>query len=157
MSDDWRTTTQLKGTVSRLQQWVRGTCARCEDVDVLVYDTDYDATLLCAECSRKRSLDNPRVELCDDCGDEPAWRDPVSGKNEFFCAKCHGARGTIFQNRWANKARTGRTLGLREKPVCYAADITVCKGEVKPRGGEFKGKLVCNKHAGKKSANEANN
>lgn len=152
---DWRTQTTLRGTVSRVGQWVRGDC-KCGAADVLVYDTFDDPELLCADCSRARAKANPRVELCDSCGDGPAWRDPVTGKNDFYCAKCHGARGTVFQNRWADSARVGRVLGIRDKVVCDAAGYgTDCKGEIKWRG-EFK-KSLCNKHAGKVSANEANN
>lgn len=149
---DWRKHTTLAGTVSRLGQYVRGTCARCQETDALVYDTLDDPTLLCASCSRIRAFENPRVEVCDECGGDHAWRDPVTGKNEFYCATCHGKNGTIFQNRWANSARVGRVLGMHAKAKCTAAGYgTDCKGEIKPRGGEFKGRLLCNKHAGKTS------
>lgn len=148
---DWRSETTLKGTVSRIARWVRGTCARCNAADELLYDTFDDPTLLCASCSRVRSRENPREELCDGCGNTPAWRDPLTGKNEFFCAKCHAERGAVFQNRWANKAREGRKLGLRERVKCQAEGRgTDCKGEIKWRS-EHK-MLLCNKHAGKTSA-----
>jgi hypothetical protein len=49
-------------------------------------------------------------------------------------------------------AREPKRLGVREKAMCEAAGYgTDCKGEVKPRGGQFKGRLLCNKHAGKQS------
>jgi len=146
---DWRTETVLKGTVSRLQQWVRGDCA-CGAEDVLVYDTHGDETLMCADCSRRRAVANPRKETCDDCGAEGAWRDPITGANDFYCAQHHAARGQVFQNRWADAARVGRSLGIREKPKCAVADKgTDCKGEVKWRSADSM--LLCNKHAGKQS------
>lgn len=148
---DWQTETLLRGTVSRVQQWVRGDCPQCGAVDELVYDTYEDETLLCASCSRARSLANPRKETCDDCGAEGAWRDPISKSNSFYCAQHHAARGHVFQNRWADAARVGRRLGIREKPKCSLADYgTECKGEVKWRSN-LKAS-ACNKHAGKTSS-----
>lgn len=149
---DWRTQTTLEGTVSRLGQWVRGDCA-CGEVDALLYDSYDDPTLVCASCYRRRAAGQKRTELCDACGAENAWRDPLTGRNEFFCAECHARNGTVFQNRWANKAREGRVLGLRERPTCSLAGYgTECRGEVKPRGGEHKQRPICNKHAGKTSS-----
>lgn len=157
MSDfDWRNETTLKGTVSRLGQYVRGDCAAggCDERDVLVYDTYDDPELLCAGHERKRAAANPRVETCDECGASHAWRDPMSKGNEFYCATCHGKNGTVFQNRWA---KAPRVLN-KGRAKCYLAGMgTDCKGEVKPRGGVHKQQQVCNKHAGVKSSNEANN
>ena len=146
---DWRVETVLKGTVSRVEQWVRGDC-QCGAVDVLLYDTFDDPTLFCASCARMRAKEHPRIERCDDCGRGPAWRDPITRANAFYCATCHGKRGTVFQNRWATAPRESKPLGVHPKAVCTAAGYgTECKGEVKPRGGQFKGRLLCNKHAGK--------
>lgn len=148
---DWRTQTTLKGTVSRLGQYVRGNCA-CGEEDVLVYDTYDDETLMCAGCSRVRSLANPRVELCDDCGAKHAWRDPIAeGGKVFRCGRCHARAGTVFQNRWSTAPRTIKT-GMAK---CDARGITECKGEIKWRGAHKRS--LCNKHAGVKSADERNN
>lgn len=151
---DWRTETTLKGTVSRIGQWVRGTCSKCGQEDALLYDDYDDPTLLCNDCSHARiRARGQRNEQCDapDCDAPFAWRDPLSGKNEFFCAQHHAEHGTVFQNRWANSAREGRVLGLREKVKCALAGRgTDCKGEIKYRSAEKMS--ICNKHAGKTSS-----
>ncbi len=148
---DWHTETYSKGTVSRIGQWVRGDCP-CGDEDALVYDAAWDETLLCASCSRKRSAAHVVIETCDECGGDHAWRDPLAPGNVMRCATCHGKSGKVVQNRWANSVRVGRTINPGAKPKCVAAGYgTDCKGEVKPRGGEFKGRQLCNKHAGKTS------
>jgi hypothetical protein len=151
---DWRTQTTRRGTVSRLQRYVRGDCEwpeGCAEQEPLLYDSDADDLLLCVWHSRQRAKDNPRIERCDDCGQGPAWRDPLSGKNEFFCAACHGKRGAVFQNRWSTTVRTGRELNIHDKAKCELEGYgTECKGEVKWRGALDM--LACNHHAGKKSA-----
>lgn len=156
MSDldfDWQNETSLKGTVSRLGRYVRGQCEvdGCPEDDALLYDSWDDSTLMCAPHSRRRAKDVKHVERCDKCGRENAWRDPLSGKNEFFCAQCHAENGTVFQNRWADRARVGRVLGLRERVKCEAAGYgSDCKGEIKYRSAQKM--TLCNGHAGKKSA-----
>lgn len=146
---DWRTQTTLAGTVSRIGQYVRGDCA-CGETDTLVYDSYDDPTLMCAACARVRSNANPREEMCDSCGAGPAWRDPVTRKNEFFCARCHAANGTVFQNRWSPyKARESKPIhDGAPRAVCAMKGYgTECKGEVKWRGPL--NMQACNKHAGK--------
>jgi hypothetical protein len=141
---DWRSQTALRGTVFRVGQIVKADCI-CGREDVLVYDTYYDDALLCVDCSRARAVGHKHEEMCDTegCGATPAWRDPLSGKNEFFCVKCHAAHGTVFQNRWAPSSRV---LG-QHKAVCDAAGYgTDCKGEIKWRGAHKRS--LCNKHAG---------
>lgn len=158
MTTDLPDTTTLKGTNFRVGQVVRGECANatCSDPhpDALLYDTHDDPTLLCAHCSRVRSLANPRKETCDTCGVTDAWRDPVSGKNEFFCALHHAQNGTVFQNRWA-RTDAPRTLNAGRAQCAAANHGTECKGEIKWRAAD--NMSLCNKHAGKRSANEANN
>lgn len=141
-----------EGTSSKDGRWVRGDCA-CGEVNALVYNHPDDTQkLICAWCYREAVKGRKVVETCDECGVEGAWRDPLSGKNEFYCAQCHGKRGTVFQNRWSDTTREGRTLNLHPKAVCFAANKgTDCKGEIKPRSA-FNGELICNKHAGKTSA-----
>lgn len=145
--------TSLKGTVSRIGQYVRGECEKCHRTDELLYDRFDDPTLLCADCNRDRAkAAGKRQEICDEpgCGTQPAWRDPLTRKNEFFCAQCHAAHGTVFLNRWANKARESKPL-RNSGIVCAAKNYgTDCKGELKWRTAA--GMILCNFHAGKKSA-----
>lgn len=161
MAEDFNleTDTSLKGTVSRIGQYVRGECAVCHEDDVLVYDTFEDETLMCATHSRVRSMENPRKETCDKCGDENAWRDPLTRLNQFFCAKCHADNGTVFQNRWANKARISTPLRMyngEKQAKCDAANHgTECAGEIKYRSAMRMS--LCNKHAGRVSSNPRNN
>jgi hypothetical protein len=143
----------VTGTVQRLAQYVRGDCpldppGHAEDV--LVYEAG--GVLMCADHKRAHARANPTPQECDSCGATGnVWRDPVHRRNEYLCIKCHDPE-SLFQNRWADKARESKALGVRGKAVCDAAGYgTDCKGEVKPRGGAFKGRLLCNKHAGKQS------
>lgn len=146
---DWRTETTLQGTVSRVGRYVTGQCEACGSEDRLLYDDYDDPTLMCTDCARKRTLDKgKRQEICDECGAVPAWRDPITRKNEFFCATCHGRHGTVFANRWANKARESKPL--RNSGIACAAKNrgTDCKGELKWRSAF--NMILCNFHAGKK-------
>ena len=148
---DWRTQTTLKGTVSRVGQWVRGDCQvdGCGERDVLLYDSHDDATLMCTTHSRARAQENPRVEMCDDCGESPAWRDPIAeGGKVFRCARCHGEKGTYLPNRWAPKSRLLNTGTPRAQ--CSMRGITECRGEIKWRGPL--NAMACNKHAGRTSS-----
>lgn len=144
---DWRTQTTLQGTVFRVAQIVRGTCG-CGRENVLLYDTYEDPVLMCSDCSHFRAAAaNKRQEICDECGTVPAWRDPITRRNEFFCATCHGRHGTVFANRWANKPRVSTPL-RNSGIVCAAKGYgTDCKGELKWRSAF--NKTLCNKHAGK--------
>lgn len=146
---DWRTQTVLHGTVFRVGQIVRGQCESCGSEDRLLYDSFDDPTLMCTDCSARRGkAAGKRLEICDECGTTPAWRDPITRKNEFFCRECHAKHGTVFQNRWANKARVSKPLrnsGIKCAAKGYGHD---CKGELKWRGGF--NMILCNFHAGKK-------
>lgn len=141
-----------QGTVSREGLYVYGTCSVCGSSEVLVYETDAETGLVCASDYRIWSKRHPVVQACDDCGATGnVWRDPVSRKNEYYCATCHGNRGKVFTNRWSTYAREGYTLGIHDKAQCEAAGYgTECWGEVKWRGSD--NRLLCNKHAGKQSA-----
>jgi hypothetical protein len=143
--------TERRGTNFRESRIVQGECQKCGAKDELLFDADYDETLMCAACARVRAAANPRKEHCDKCGAEPAWRDPKTRKNEFFCATCHGRTGAVFVNRWADSVRRESVgLGLREKVECAAKDRgTECRGEVKWRSAH--NMTLCNKHAGKQS------
>lgn len=139
--------TELVGTDSMLMRWVRGTCQACGEKDALLYACA--DRLVCAGDYRAYAAAHPTEQACDSCGSTGnVWRDPLTRKNEYLCIKCHDP-SALFQNRWANKVRESTRLGQREKVVCeFAGYGTECKGEIKPRG-QFKGRLSCNKHAGK--------
>lgn len=138
----------MKGTNSRLGQYVRGDCAVCGAVNVLVYETDEETGLVCASDYRRWSYSNPVKQACDNCGSTGnVWRDPVHRRNEYLCINCHDPEA-LFQNRWADKARVSVPLNPAARPVCALSDYgTECRGEVKWRSAL--GMSVCNKHAGK--------
>lgn len=133
----------MKGTDSLERRWVRGDCA-CGEVNALLYELE--GALLCAECYR-RDTTRDREETCEGCGGGPAWRDPITRRNEFYCAKCHASRGMVFQNRWARASEDTVAQSMpisdrREK--CEVRDSS-CFGQTKPRAG----RVLCDKHAGK--------
>lgn len=147
-----------RGTDFLFGQVVRGACGDCDALDVLLYDTPPPAEqrLVCSGCVRLYPHDCRQP--CDTCGARGnVWRDPISRKNEYLCVRCHDPEA-LFQNRWANKAREGFVLGLRERPRCELAQYnpgTPCAGEV--RYDSALRLQACNRHRGRKSANPANN
>lgn len=137
----------MQGTDSRVGRYIRGICAVCNAVDVLVYETDEQTGLVCATDYRGWSKMHPARQPCDECGSmQGAWRDPISRKNEYLCSKCHGRRGKVFVNRWAPVVWESKPLGIHEKAKCLVNDGN-CRGEIKWRGGAQA--LLCNRHAGK--------
>lgn len=126
----------------------RGTCVDCRAADELLYTTDDDHPRdVCAECYRQVARRIKRVQACDDCGDTPAWRDPITREDRFRCIKCHAASGTVFQNRWARASedRVAQSLPISDRrDKCDVADNS-CFGQVRPR----QGRVLCDKHAGK--------
>lgn len=152
---DWRKQTHLVGTCFRVGQIVRGACGDCPEVDVLLYDAPVEETrLVCSGCVRAYPRDTRQA--CDKCGERGnVWRDPIPRKDVYLCVRCHDP-AALFVNRWANKVRQSTPLGLRERVQCAARGYgTDCKGEV--RWDSPLGKQLCNKHRGRRSANEANN
>jgi hypothetical protein len=139
-----------KGTSFAEDRIVKGDCEspECGETDVLLYAYPSDDLLLCPGCARKRALANPTKQPCDNCGSTGnVWRDPVHRRNEYLCIKCHDPE-SLFQNRWANKVRESKPLGMRARVTCALADRgTECKGEIKWRSALSMS--VCNKHAGK--------
>lgn len=110
-----------------------------------MYDTD--GPYVCAACYRVWAAANPLTQACDKCGDTGnVWRDPIHRRNEYLCVRCHDP-AALFQNRWANRVRESKPLGIHPKAKCGAAGITDCRGEIKWRGSF--NMLLCNKHAGK--------
>jgi hypothetical protein len=137
-----------EGTDSRVGRWVRGTCAVDGEGQVLLYETDEETGLVCATHYRSWSVANPVKQACDNCGSTGnVWRDPVHRRNEYLCINCHDP-DTLFQNRWANKVRESKPLGIHAKAECaVGSGITECKGEIKWRSAY--NMLLCNRHAGK--------
>lgn len=140
----------------------RGDCPRCATPGQLLYldDLTEDDEKVCARCIRAVADPKGRQQLCDnDPAHGPAWRNPYTRRNEYFCGRCHAATEEgVVQNRWARvndsvEARYSRPLGVRDQVLCEARNVPgtkPCKGEVKPRsGGRF---MLCNQHAGKTSA-----
>lgn len=109
---------------------------------------------MCTDCYPKYPRD--LRQACDKCGARGnVWRDPIPRKNEYLCVRCHDPEA-LFVNRWANKVRESKALGIRERITCAAAGYgTDCKGEVRYVNKDRMS--LCNKHRGRKSANEANN
>ncbi len=135
----------MTGTVSRDGVYVRGRCEQCGDDDVLVYDAA--GTLVCAADYRTWARANPPQQACDECGAiGNVWRDPIPRKNEYKCVRCH-TPDSLFQNRWANKARFSTPIRPDKRAKCDASGVTECKGEVKYRSAMRMS--LCNKHAGK--------
>lgn len=145
-----------EGTNFREGRIIEGACEACGREDTILYSHDSDPSLLCADCQRKRVKANPTEQACDNCGATGnVWRDPVHRRNEYLCIRCHDP-ASLFQNRWANKVRESHGLGIRERPECEAAGYgTECRGEVRWRGDVKRS--LCNKHAGRTSANPRNN
>ena len=137
--------TKVKGTVSQLGVWVRGTCGACGEKDALLYEAA--DRLVCASDYRSWSAAHPTTQACDSCGSTGnVWRDPLHRRNEYLCIKCHDPEA-LFQNRWANKVRESLPINSARRAVCGVAGITDCRGEIKWRSA-FNMEL-CNKHAGK--------
>lgn len=139
----------------------RGSCAQC-GAEGLLYrmePTDPESPLVCPRCSQAWSREvGIRQQLCDNDPEHgPAWRNPYTRRNEYFCVNCHATSGDgVIQNRYAGatvEPRYSKPLGVRGKAKCAAAHVPgtkQCRGEVKPRGQG--GVLLCNAHAGKQSA-----
>lgn len=140
---------ELVGTDSMIERWVRGTCQACGEEDALLYACA--GRLVCASDYRAYAVEHPTSQSCDRCGSTGnVWRDPLHRRNEYLCIKCHDPEA-LFQNRWANKVRESKPLNEWRKAVCDARGHgTECKGEVKYRSAHRM--QLCNKHAGKQSA-----
>lgn len=125
----------------------RGKCGRegCFEHDAILY-TARDGELVCAEHLR-RQADRNRPYPCDNCGHEPAFRDPLERKDEMLCAKCHERNGYVPGKRAMIskiERRQGVTHSLGRKDVCIAAGKgTECRGQVKQRGRVG---VVCDLH-----------
>jgi hypothetical protein len=120
----------------------------CREDDAILHvqvSGEHEGLEFCAGHSRQVA-DRNKPYPCDECGQGPAFRDPLGRKNEMKCARCHEKDGYVPGERaMVNKttARVGVTHPLARKIKCIAAGITECGGEVKQRG---KLGLICNKH-----------
>jgi hypothetical protein len=133
----------MQGTDSRVGRWVRDTCGSCRAEDVLVYEAG--DVLMCAHCYRGWSKTQEHPQPCDECGSTgTVWRNPVTRKNEYLCAKCHAVRGQVFQNRWAVWEST--PLNPEARPRCAVEDNN-CRGQVRWRSSTRTS--LCDRHAGK--------
>lgn len=133
----------------------RGQCkdpAGCLETDAILYLAADEIE----RCSRHHALLVERKPEggypCDNCGEGPAFRDPEHRRDEYLCPRCHlkydsyepGERAMIFKTR----ARIGVTNPRGLKPLCVArGQGTDCHGQVKPRGGDLKGRSLCDFHA----------
>ena len=153
---EWVREREPRGTDFLLGQIVRGECGDCHEDGLLLYDTPlpHEQRLVCNTCVRLYPRD--RRQPCDKCGARGnVWRDPIPRKNVYLCVQCHDPEA-MFVNRWANKARESKALGIRQRPACAAAGYgTDCKGEV--RWDSKQRMSLCNFHRGRRSANPDNN
>lgn len=136
-----------QGTNQRLDIYVRDTCAKCGDADVLVYE--FDEQLVCAEDYRRMTRQIKWVQACDNCGATPAVRDPNHRRNEYLCGSCHRESGFVVNNTVIKRALVSlvaqaKKIGKRD--ICYAAGYgSDCDDNVKPRGA-WEGRSLCDKH-----------
>jgi hypothetical protein len=136
----------------------QGSCALCGAEGLLYREepTVEDSLLVCPACVRRHAAEvGVRQQLCDNDPEHgPAWRNPYTRRNEYFCGNCHAqTKEGVLQNRYATAARYSKPLGVRGRALCVAAGVVgtkPCQGEVKPRGAS--GALLCNGHAGKQSS-----
>lgn len=139
---------------SRSEFWKnppRGACGveGCPEKDVILYAAPgepIDAKpTMCASHYRARA-DRTRPYPCDNCGAEPAYRDPLHRRDEMFCQRCHEEMGYIAGERamiTKTAARVGVTHTLGRKAVCVLRGEGDCGGEVKQRGRHGE---ICNRH-----------
>lgn len=132
----------------------RGVCAEpggCALGDTLVIlHTGSDGLQRCAT-HYTLTLNRKHGYPCDNCGEEPAFRDPEHRRDEYLCPRCHekydsytpGERAMVMQTR----VRVGAIHSKGLKPLCVARGKgTDCHGQVKPRGGSLKGASLCDFH-----------
>jgi len=140
-----------QGTNQREQQYVRGVCPMCGEVNVLLYT--HNNTLICATDYRTLIRGTRWTQPCDKCGAPKAARDPVHRRNEYLCVPCHNENGvlhvgtTVFKR--ALLALSAVLPNAQTKVPCYLYGYgTECDDNIKPRGA-WGGKSLCNFH-GKK-------
>lgn len=51
---------------------------------------------VCAACYRPTARRNQAQQPCDKCGAVPAWRNPATKRNEYFCRPCHAETGDVI-------------------------------------------------------------
>lgn len=137
-----------QGTVQRDNVYVYGTCQKCQEPNVLVYECD--GKLLCAEDSRQYIRKQPHVPFCDMCGKQDrVVRDPSHRRNEYLCMDCHIKTGFMIVDSVTNRVVRSAFTSTYERPEkpkmkCYV-DNADCDNNIKPRGA-WDGKSLCNVH-----------
>jgi hypothetical protein len=102
-----------RGTIQRDQVYVYGTCERCQEAQVLVYECG--ERLLCAEHARQYAHSHPLKPYCDRCGkQEKVFRDPSHRRNEYLCMGCHADDGFLIRDSVTGRAVL-ETLKLEDK------------------------------------------
>jgi hypothetical protein len=93
----------MTGTIQRDNVYVYGTCQRCQEQNVLVYECGEQ--LLCAEDTRAYGRSHPLKPYCDRCGkQEKVFRDPSHRRNEYLCMGCHADDGFLIRDSVSGRA-----------------------------------------------------
>lgn len=134
---------------------VNESCPRCHAPGQLLYyyePTDPSLGLACPECVRSRARTVNRTTPCDKCSAPGAWRNPYTRKNEYLCGTCHAASGDgVVLNKWYPRVSQPHPLGRRA--LCSErTSVTECAGEVKPFNVGGVTRVLCRKHAGRKTS-----
>jgi hypothetical protein len=133
----------------------KGDCVKCHRADTYLFGPPWQPGAVpdyCADCARDRAHATPFPGTgCDRCGAKGhTFRDASHRKDEYLCAKCHSDDGYAQGVRQLapDIARQSAISTKQHSTSCSLADRgTLCRGEVKPRGGAFKGAMVCTHHA----------
>ena len=136
----------MTGTNQRNNSYVYGTCSKCAQDDVLVYELDNN--LLCAEDYRNKTRTIKKITHCDKCGEPNAVRDPSHRRNEYLCWSCHQENGFVVGNSVVKRAIVSLVNNFTRgsKIKCDAAGYgSDCDSNVKPRG-PWNGRALCDKH-----------
>lgn len=126
----------------------RGTCPGCGQEDAILYQSDGG---VCAECVRRASVGTGVHKdgyPCDDCGEAPAFRDPLHRRDEMKCQGCHEKDGYVpgeraMVTRMASREGVTHSKGRREMCSLASGAETRCRGQVKQRGRHG---LICDWH-----------
>jgi hypothetical protein len=135
-----------QGTNQREQNYVYGTCSKCAQTEVLVYELDNN--LLCAEHYRNTTRLTKKITPCDKCGEPNAVRDPSHRRNEYLCWSCHQDNGFVVDSSIVKRAIVSLVSNFTKgsKVKCDAAGYgTDCDNNIKPRG-PWNGRSLCDKH-----------
>ena len=136
----------MTGTNQRDNHYVYGTCSKCAETNVLIYELDND--LLCAEDYRNKTRTIKKITHCDKCGEPNAVRDPSHRRNEYLCWSCHQENGFVVGNSVVKRAIGSLVNNFTRggKIKCAAAGYgSDCDNNIKPRGS-WGGRSLCDNH-----------